>query len=563
MSYFELKNKLAETLGFKVEKFHLDFPVHADFGDLYSNSALSIAKSEGRDPMLVAEDLKNKIMSISLPEIDRVEVVAPGFVNITLSKDFFVGNIREIISNDYYGRSGILKDKKIIIEYTDPNPFKSFHIGHLMTNTIGESLSRLYESQGANVVRACYQGDVGLHVAMAIYGIIKMDVEDEFFGAPVLGQVEIMGRAYAFGAKANREDEEAKKEIALINTQIYERSDEKVSEIYDEGRQASLQYFENIYQVLGTKFDFYFFESETAIFGKKVVEEFLDKGVFIKSEGAVIYEGEKHSLHNRVFINSLGLPTYEAKELGLAKMKYNSYPYDVSIVVTANEVKEYFNVVKRAMLDVYPELAQKTIHIPHGMMMLPSGKMSSRTGDVVTFDEIFESIKSSVKEKMSDREFTDKEKTIEDIAIGAIKYSILKSSPGKDIIFDINKSMSLDGDSGPYLQYASVRAKSVLNKAGVDESGVHFKSDGIVSVPQVARVLFRFEKELEEATLSNSPQKIVTYLLGVSSLFNNFYAQNKIIGGEQEDFHLAVALSVSRVIKNGLMVLGINTPDRM
>jgi arginyl-tRNA synthetase len=216
-----------------------------------------------------------------------------------------------------------------MVEYTDPNPFKEFHIGHLMSNSIGEAVARIIEANGAQIKRANWQGDVGMHIANAIWGKMQK---------PELS----WGEAYTYGAQKY---EDNKDEITGINKKIYERSDTEVNNLYDLGRKESLEKFEELYKKLGTKFDHYFFESKEGVEGKQIVEAHLEDGIFEKSDGAIIFPGEKYGLHTRVFINSNGLPTYEAKEMGLNKKKFEVEP-DLykSIIITGNEIKEYFKV---------------------------------------------------------------------------------------------------------------------------------------------------------------------------------------------------------------------------
>ena len=272
----------------------VETPKEKTHGDYSTNIALALAKKLNKNPIEVAGGLVKELSSKVLKNIgiEKVEVAGPGFINFYLSKKFFVENLKKINKN--FGKNSNLKDQKVIVEYTDPNPFKEFHIGHLMSNSIGESISRIFEFQGAKVKRANYQGDVGLHVAKAIWG--KMQ-----------NQNQAWQNAYVFGSEKYEINETAKKEITELNKKIFERSDKNINALYDKGKKESLEYFEKIYKTLGTKFDYYFFESAVADFGKKIVENGLKSGIFEKGEkGATIFKGEKTGLHTRVFINSEG-----------------------------------------------------------------------------------------------------------------------------------------------------------------------------------------------------------------------------------------------------------------
>ncbi len=531
-------------------EFVVEYPADSSHGDYATNVAMVIAKKVGKKPSEVSQSIVDHIKARYVEEIDSLAVAGPGFINITLSREFFTQTLQDIQKKGTgFGKTEIFRGQKIIVEYTDPNPFKEFHIGHLMSNAIGESISRIVEWNGAEVKRACYQGDTGIHIAKAVWG--KMDNKE-------LSWAE----AYTHGSRSYEEHAEA---IARINKIIHDKSDPRIVQMYEEGKRESLEYFETIYKKLGTKFDFYFFESETGVFGKEVVEQNLNS-VFIKSDGAIVFKGEEHdkTLHTRVFINKEGLPTYEAKELGLAKIKYDMYPYDTSIVITGNEINDYFRVLLKAMSLVFPDLEQKTKHLSHGMLRLPTGKMSSRTGDVITAESLIEEVKRKIEERVA---MQGKEEGAgegkDSVAVSAIKYSILKQSIGKDIIFDIDTSISLEGDSGPYLQYALVRAKSVLKKA---------KQVGIVpdiKVPTVLlpleRVLYRFPEVVERAGREYAPQYLVTYLTEVASLFNSFYAEYVIADPDDREapYKALIADATRTVLENGLSILGIRTVERM
>src|SRR3989344_1301210 len=327
----KIENILKE-IGVENPRVVLDYPTQFTLGDLSTNVAMSYAKQLGKNPMDLAEEITNKLEDKKIKNISKIEVVKPGFINFFFDAEYFSLDVKENSSN----QNKIFSGKKTIVEYTDLNPFNEFNIGHLMPNVIGESISRIVQSLGAEVKRANYQSDVGLHVAKAIWAIKN--------GANLKG-------AYSQGHKAYEEDETAKKEIVEINKKIYDKSDSEINEIYEKGRKESLDGFEEIYKRVGTKFDFYFFESEVASFGKAVVEKNIGK-IFEKGdEGAVIFKGENFDkkLHTRVFINKEGLPTYEAKEIGLSKIKYDKYSYDVSIVVTGHEINEYFKELLMAM----------------------------------------------------------------------------------------------------------------------------------------------------------------------------------------------------------------------
>ncbi len=297
--------------------------------------------------------------------------------------------------------------------------------------------------------------------------------------------------------------------------------------------------------------------------------EFLKKGIFEKNDGAVIFRGEKYDskLHTRVFINSEGLPTYEAKDLGLAEIKYKKYHYDQSFIVTGNEVNEYFKVMLCAMKEISPKLAEKTKHIGHGMMKLLGGnKISSRRGKVITAEDILKLTEELVKEKIKDRELSDKEKKeiIKKVIVGAIKYSILKHSIGSDIIYDPIKSISFKGDSGPYLQYSYTRAESVLRKA--KEEGIKPSFKRVPNkITQLEKSMSYFPEIVLEAQKNYEPHYLVLYLTKLAGIFNGYYTKNKIVdkADEYSPYKVALTEAFAIIMKNGLNLLGIETLDKM
>ncbi|MBI2610586.1 arginine--tRNA ligase [Candidatus Kaiserbacteria bacterium] len=546
------------AVGVDVAEIQLEHPADLKNGDYSSGVALRYARHAGKKPKELAEKIVGKIGKVE--GIEKIEVADAGFLNFYLASSVLANAVEQAHSEGSWGRNDTNKGKKVMVEYTDPNPFKEFHIGHLMSNAIGESVARLIEYTGAEVRRANYQGDVGPHVAKAIWGYRNMPNEVKKRSPnPWEKNFELSqwGIAYQFGsARYEEPDGVAKKEIDGINEKIYEKSDSEINSLYDQGRDVSLKHFEEIYKILGTKFDHYFFESEAAPEGMRIIR--ANPKVFVQSEGAIVYHGP----HTRVFITSKGLPTYETKELGLALMKAKGFPFDLSISVTAHEQSGYFEVVLDAMKKVLSELAPKIKHISHGMMRLASGKMSSRTGDVITGESLLYELEEAAKGRAKESRAEDPEKLSRDIAVGAIKYQILKQASGKDIIFDRDRALSLEGDSGPYLQYAHARAHGVVEKAR--EQNVSPQVDKNAEPTELSRLLHRFPEAVEYAARELEPHLLTNYLLEFASTFNHWYANEQILDGTPSAAHkVALTDAVRATLKNGLWLLGIPAPEKM
>lgn len=559
-----MKQEIASVLKESAIKVGIDNPIielthpeDINLGDFSSSIALAYSKGLKMKPSDLALKIVEEFKKINSNDLYTLSVAGPGFINIKVKDSYFSEEIVSISKNpESFGKLNIDNGREVMVEYTDPNPFKVFHIGHLMTNTIGESLSRIAEFTGAKVVRACYQGDVGMHVAKTIWAIMKDgNYKDD---------IKYLGDMYVLGAKKFEEDEVAKKEIVEVNKKIFEKSDKDINKIYDAGRKLSLDYFDTIYEKLGTKFNNFFFESEVADDGVKIVKEFLKKNIFIESDGAIVFPGEKYGQHTRVFINSQGLPTYEAKELGLTQRKFELYPkLDESIVITANEQDAYYKVIMAVLREIYPDIAKKVKHLSHGMLRPSSGKMSSRKGNVVSAEDLIEEFEKLVIEKIKDRDFSNEEKEsiCKDVAIAGLKYTILRQSIGGDIVYDPTKAISFEGDSGPYLQYATVRAQAVINKSN--------KNASIDKLPNNAslleKMILRFPEIIERSRKEYAPHHIITYLTELSSAFNSYYAQNQIIDEKDPEspYRIAITKVFVEIMKNGLWLLGIRVPKRM
>lgn len=596
----QLTSQVAETLKqLDLEDIfpQIDYPSDPKNGDYATNVAFVAAKRLGKHPMEFAEEIVTKLkgQKSHRKTIAHLEVAKPGFINFRISDELLVETVGKLVNEknaDNRGKS--LLNKKIMVEFTDPNPFKEFHIGHLYSNIVGESLCRIFEYCGATVWRVDYFGDVGMHVAKAVWGL-QRKIKDQKSHLKDLEKkslderVKLMGEAYASGATAFEEDAKAAEDIKHLNLLVYlaaqrmwqeekgvtpsvdyrkdkainEQELEDVYQLYTTGRQWSLAYFETIYERLGTKFAAYYPESLASEKGYQLVRQFLAKGVFVQSQGAVVFPGEQFDLHTRVFINALGLPTYEAKELGLAPWKYKEFPYDTSIILTGNEINEYFKVLIAAMKQVEPELGEKTKHIGHGMVRLPEGKMSSRTGKIKTGESLLD---QAAEEALKLLEQKDDKKLAEVIGQAAVKYAFLKQSIGKDVTFNFSESITFEGNSGPYLQYTFARTQSVLRKAGISHITYHISN--IKFEPEerdIMRLLIRFTDIVEEAAARYSPNLLASYLFDLAQAYNLFYQKCPILKAEEEKMHLRLLLTQAsgEIIKNGLYLLGIEAPERM
>lgn len=542
------------SLGFPSTDIVCSIPKNSQFGDYSTNLALQLVKLEGSNNKQTADEIANKIVSYlsNLSYLEKVEVAGGGFINFFIKDNQLIKNAEDL---------DLLKMKsanKILVEYGHTNPLKEIHIGHLRTFILGESLCRIFDALGNTVFRANYQGDVGLHIAKAIWGIKKLGLPTKDLTNEE--KAEFLGKAYADANLAYDSDPQVKKEIDRINVGLYKK-DPSLKEIYELTRGWSLEYFEPIYALLGIKYDRCFFESEVYVRGKEIVLENVGK-VFEENDGAVIFPGEKYGLQTRVFITSAGNPTYEGKEIGLAEAEYDSFNYDQSIHVVASEQEGYFQVVFKAIEMIFPYLTGKKYHLSYGVVDLKEGKMSSREGNVVTVNDLVAIVAEKVREIVKKNKLKVDQEVVKKVALGAIKFSYLKFSPRPNMVFDLNESVSLEGDSGPYIQYTYARIQSVLKKSQKDATDF-----GQVVLEKQERAILRqllyFQEIVAEVAKIYHPNLLALYLMNLSRLYNLFYQECRIIGSEKQEFRLKISLEVSKVLKKGLYLLGIEAPERM
>jgi arginyl-tRNA synthetase len=540
--------------------FAVEWPADMAHGDYAVNAALAAAKSLGKNPRELAGELTPLIQQKLGDLASNVEVAGPGFINITLASDTIA---KEIASAnelaERWGRNSASEGRRVIVEFSCPNPFKEMHVGHMMSTIIGESVARLIESSGAIVCRDTYGGDVGPHVAKALWGLRKAGITEP-------STAEEIGKAYAEGTRAYDESEESKKEIDELNVAIYKGEDHELMELWRKGREVSIEEFQDLYRLLNTHFDYFFYESDVALSSMRIVEDGIERGVFEESDGAIIFNGERRGeeagLHTLVFVTSRGTPTYEAKDIGLAFLKEERWPSDESIILTAAEQIGHFKIFLAALSEIAPLVAAKTRHLPHGFLRLTTGKMSSREGNIVTTAGLIKDVTEAALTRSSDPLIA------EQVAMAAIKYSILKSSAGSDIIFDPEKSLSLEGDSGPYLQYAVARTKSVIAQAeSENEAETENSAPTDASEPAepylIERLIVRFPEVVVVAQKNLAPHTIAQYLTTLAGEWNSFYAQNRIRGGEHETYKLRLAEAFVTTMTNGMNLLGIPVLEKM
>lgn len=543
---------LKDSFGLEGVGIVVEEPKDLTHGDYATSVALAVAKTLEKSPKEIADTLATALNEKKGNDIAEVTVAGPGFINFTLSKEYFSAILQTIADKKSgWGNVEIHTGKKILVEHSSPNLFKPFHIGHVMNNTIGQSLVELARASGAEVATTSFPSDISLGVAKAIFILLEKNTDAGSL------TIEMLGDAYVEGTARYTDDESIHVRVKEIADNLYAQTTSPEWELFSACKKFNIAYFETIMERVGSSFDSYIYESEAGVEGKEIVLKHTP-AVFTESEGAVVYvpAEDRKDINTAVFINSQGNPTYEAKDIGLLSMKFERYIPDMSLFVTDNQQVPHFAVVLDAAKHINSEWSDKSIHIHHGRMSFKGEKMSSRLGGV----PLAETMIDTVAQEVADRAIDISKESIDAIAIGAIKFSILRAAAGKDINFDPETSLSFEGDSGPYLQYSTVRAQSILSKGGM----------GATALPEnwnttnLEKQLIHFPEVVKHSIEEWSPHFLVTYLLELSQSFNSWYGNTKVIDETIESpYKLALTAAFATTMINGLKLLALPLPSKM
>ncbi|MCB9819687.1 arginine--tRNA ligase [Candidatus Nomurabacteria bacterium] len=527
------------------------------FGDYSTNVALQLSKDLLERPQNLAKRIVDRLRTHK--DIREVVVAGPGFINIFLTNEALLSATLRKPAKQLIG-------KNIVLEYSCPNAFKELHTGHLYQTVFGDILARLMTVGGATVHRTSFGGDVGLHVAKCLWGICSWlggvnPSELARIDGDVFSRANWISRCYVSGAKSYEENGSVKDEIDKLNKIIYEfhsknNHESPLAVIYWTTRQWSLDYFDAFYDMIKVDRMRYYPESSTVGVGISVVNEQLARGNLRESDGAIVFRGDNNRrLHTRVFITSRGLPTYETKDIGVIWQEKSDYDFDHRYVITGNDQKEYMRVVFAAAEVFRPELLGAMTHLTNGTVRFGDGrKMSSRLGNVNRAVDAISIVRDKVRELVED------ESLIEEVTLGAIKYTFAKYRLGGDIAFDVNETVSLAGNSGPYLQYAHARARRILEKVALHTIA---PDDVQEEDRSLLRKLGEYSEVIDLAIRQLEPHHICTYLFELAQEFNRYYEKNKVVGSDREQHRASIVALYADTLKTGLGILGIHAPYRM
>lgn len=567
---FEIVQAKWPKVGISVDQIEISYPPEG-FGDFSSNVAMKLARKLKMNPNEIAQAIKKEFKGES-KMIESIKVENPGFLNFFAKPSAIKSILLEIKKKgDQYGQLERGERKKVMIEFGQPNTHKAITVGHLRSAISGLAVVRLFEALGYDVVKANYFGDIGMHVAKSTWGIMHAKLPDDFDTWSVSKKMELVDESYVKGAQAFTADPEAESEIRQINKDIYAKTEGENLEWYQKIRDWSVEYQDEVFAKLGIKYDRQYSESEIFEEAMEIVKKHR-KDFFKESDGAVIFDGEKEDLATWVFLTSEGNPTYSAKDLALAVKKFSEYKLDKSIVTTSVEQIDYFKVIIHLLGKINSEMGKKYQHIPFGWLLAGNKKTSSRMGNAVKCVDVLNEAEELARKKIAiDKEYDDKTKQeiVEKVAMAGIKFLILSHEFHKNINYDPDEFIKLNGFSGPFILYSYVRTQAVLRKLGATKRMKDDEMKDVLNSEEelgLIRQLGMFPDIVETAGSEVAPHLICNYVYEVAQKFNSFYEVCPIKDAKSEEekqARLALVMTTGQVLKNGLGLLGIETVEKM
>ncbi|MCD8739577.1 arginine--tRNA ligase [Mucilaginibacter roseus] len=525
-------------------------------------------------------------LKANVNEVSAFNVIK-GFLNISIADDYWLNTLyNQILSADFAEPQ--YNGQKVMVEYSSPNTNKPLHLGHIRNNLLGYSVAQILAAAGYEVIKSNLVNDRGIHICKSMLAWQKFGNGETPESSGLKGD-HLVGKYYvifdkeykkeieALKAEGQTEDD-AKKNAPLIKEaqlmlQKWEAGDEEVISLWKTMNSWVYAGFDETYKRLGVDFDKFYYESNTYLLGKDIIEEGLAKGVFFKKEdGSVWIDLTEDGLDQKLVLRADGTSVYITQDIGTALLKYNDFGMDKSIYVVGNEQDYHFKVLFLILQKLGKADTNSLFHLSYGMVDLPSGKMKSREGTVVDADDLMAEMEHTAKQRTEElgkvEGFSEEEKSAlyHTIGMGALKYFLLKVDPKKRLLFDPNESVDFQGHTGPFIQYTHARIKSVLNRAGVDfteRTGVNTLAD---EERELIVLLNQFPDIITQAAEAYSPAVVANYVYELAKAYNKFYHEHSILQAEDEvskKFRLQLSAASAKVIKKGMALLGIDVPERM
>lgn len=541
----ELARLVEQGINLEVEENDIERPDrHADF----AYPCMAASSELGRNPREIAEELADNIES---ELVDSMEVAGPGYLNFHMNREKYAERIDTELGSDSFGVNQ--KEGSVLVEFSSPNIAKPMNVGHLRNNVLGDSLRRILSFAGFDVTAENYIGDLGTQFGKVIWGHKNIESDKNFEEPPIEYMLDIYVKFHEMAEESPEIEEEAREWAKKI-----EEGDEEAVRLWEKFREATLEYHKDEYNRLNIKFDRITGESKVYEKSRELVESWVEEGKIKPDEdGSVFYEFEDEELPGAVILKEDGSTLYLTRDLyNLKKRNNEGYDYNLYVVASEQELhfKQLFKIAEEMGID-----SSGAEHISYGMLNLPEGSMSTRRGLIIEQSEIFEKAIEMAEEK-AQNEMDRQLENAEAIGIGAVKYRNLAISRKKDMEFNWDTAISFKGDSGPYLQYSNVRAKSILRKASNNgELGSEFEDEEY----ELLKKLAEFPEKVESAADQREPAKIANYLSTLCEDFNTFYHECEVLGSEKESQRLKLVRMFVEVTDQGLELLGIEPLDKM
>ena len=529
-------------------------------------------------------------LKANVPEISEYNCVK-GFLNLLFSNLFWNELFGEIVADKDFGDLPTT-GKNIMVEFSSPNTNKPLHLGHIRNNLLGDSVSRLLKASGNNVIKTTLVNDRGVHICKSMLAWLKVGNGATPESTGIKGD-HLVGDMYvAFNNIYKKEvddlvaggmdEETAKKEAPCLREahemlQKWEAGDKEVRDLWARMNGWVLKGFDESYKALGITFDKVYYESQTYLLGKELVQKGLNMGVFVKDpDGSVWCDLTADGLDRKLLIRSDGTSVYITQDLGTAERRFAEYHLDSHVYVVGNEQNYHFQVLKLILKKLGFEWSDNIFHLSYGMVELPEGKMKSREGTVVDADDLlqkmYEEARATSDEsgKLADMSEEDKAKLYRMIGLGALKYFIIKVDPKKTMLFNPKESIDFNGNTGPFIQYTHARIRSILRKAA--EKGIEYSASPLPKVElsakeiRLIKLLNTFPARVAEGAQAYSPAVIANYAYDLAKEFNQYYHDTPILKEENEDvlkMRLVLIDTLSAVLRKAMGILGIELPERM
>ena len=540
----------------------VEIPPNYDMGD-YAFPCFRLAKEFKKAPNLIAEELVKKISGGEyFTEVRNVGPYINFFVNIEKLTETVLESIAK--EKEKFGSTDIGKGKKVLVEFSSPNIAKPFHIGHIRSTVIGNSLYKIFKFQGFDAEALNHLGDYGTQFGMLIAAYKKWGDREVIEADPINELLKLYVR---FNKEAEK-DESLRDEARHWFKELEDGENQEAIELWQWIRDISLKEFNKVYDMLGIKFDSYKGESFYSDKMKKVIEEMKEKGMLKESEGAMIVDLEPYDMPPALITKSDGSTLYATRDIAAAMYRKEHYDFYKNIYVVASEQNLHFKQWIKVVELMGYDWAKDCIHVPFGMVSLEEGKLSTRQGKVVFLEDVLNKAVESTLAIMEERnpDLENKEEVAKQVGIGAVMFQELFNNRIKDYVFSWEKLLSFEGETGPYVQYTHARANSLLEKGEFSlETKINYSLLTENDEINLIRLLYKFPEIVIDAMEKLEPSFITRHITEISKAFNKFYNSCPILSVEEElkDARLMLVFATKTVIKTGLALLGIEAPNRM